>query len=610
MINLWKRIKNSRIGEIALLLPIMIAIAVIPLIVRVKDYDPQLSGYNWFPQVLGRMDVFMFYKNFAATLLFAVLVLCFAYLYLRRRLVVEWMFLPLALYLVLILLSSIFTISEFHTWDGFMDMFESAFTLLTYCLICYFAYTVINSEKQLKAVLIVFAIGFVILGVLGVSQFIRHDLFTVDFIRNLIFPASLKSYESRFGQNLNDGIVYLTLYNPNYVGVYSCIMVPLLVVLTFSAQKKRFLLYYIIGAGLILVALVGSGSKTAVLALMISVLFMICYFGKRNLRRLLPVLACYVLIFAGLNVVQTSSLFGITMDRLFTLPTAYQEYALKSITLGDSEYIIDYNDKKVSVEYKKESGKLVPVVKSETGEERKMEVTTNQNVMTYSIADQDFNGLTFVEDTDVDGNKGYSVTSEGSSFFVFYSQKQHTYLYTNYYGKHTKIDTAATCDLRIFHLMGGFSGRGYIWSKTLPLLKNTILLGTGPDTYAIAFPQEDYVSLVQNGWGNLMITKPHCMYMQMGVQTGVLSLVAFLVFYIWYFIQSFCLYRKSELRTWTERVGAAVFVSTICFMIASLVNDSTIGVSIIFWTLLGIGCACNKMVKEVCAKSKKNLKRQ
>ena len=610
MNNLRKWIKGSGAGKILLLLPIMIAIAVIPLIMRVKDYDPQLGKYDWFPNVMGRLDIFMFYKSYATTLLFAVLVIGLVYLYLSRKLVVEWMFLPLGLYLVLILLSSIYTISEFHTWNGFMDMFESAFTLLTYCLICYFSYTVIHTEKQIKAVFGVSAISFVILGVIGISQFFRHDLFALSGIRNLLFPVSLKSLEATYGIHLNDGIVYLTLFNSNYVGVYSCLVVPLLLVLTFTVRKKRFLPFYILAAILILVSLVGSNSKTAVLTLIPCAIFAVCYFGKRNLGRLIPVLILYILIFVGLNELQPAPVFQSAIDRLETVPVANKEYALKAITLNDEQYFISYRERKISVRYDEQDGKLIPIVKSEDGQQLKLDTAIEQQVRQYTVKDADFNGLVFAENTDKDGNKGFSVKSEGSSFFIFYSSVKQTYLYTNFYGKHTKIYASDTCDLPVFHLMGGYSGRGYIWSKTLPLLRHTLILGTGPDTYAIAFPQEDYVSLVQNGCESVMITKPHCMFMQIGVQTGVLSLIAVLIFYIWYFIQSFSLYRKGELQTWKERVGAAIYISTIGFMIASLINDSTVGVSIIFWTLLGIGCACNKMVKEVCAKSKKNLKRQ
>ena len=177
------------------------------------------------------------------------------------------------------------------------------------------------------------------------------------------------------------------------------------------------------------------------------------------------------------------------------------------------------------------------------------------------------------------------------------------YLYTNYYGRPTKLYTSETFDSPVFDLLGGFSGRGYIWSKSIPILKDTLILGSGPDTYSFMFPQYDYVSLIQNGWEKMLITKPHSMYLQTGIQTGVLSLIAYLIFNGWYVIRSMKLYFKKKLDTFTEQCGAAIFVAVISFLIAGLVNDSTVGTSIVYWTLLGIGFACSSIVEKNAAKN-------
>lgn len=110
------------------------------------------------------------------------------------------------------------------------------------------------------------------------------------------------------------------------------------------------------------------------------------------------------------------------------------------------------------------------------------------------------------------------------------------------------------------------------------------------------FPQYDYVALKQDGWKSL-ITKPHSMYMQIGVNTGVISLVAFIIFYLGYFVQSFKLYWMKKSGGFTHSCGVAIWMGSICFMLSSLMNDSTIGVSIIYWTLIGIGFACNMFVR-------------
>ena len=83
------------------------------------------------------------------------------------------------------------------------------------------------------------------------------------------------------------------------------------------------------------------------------------------------------------------------------------------------------------------------------------------------------------------------------------------------------------------------SGRGYIWSRTFPMLKDTIILGHGPDTYAIYFPQYDYASkrTALNSI-NIIVDKPHNMYLQAAANTGLLSLLALLALFLAYLFSS------------------------------------------------------------------------
>ena len=143
-----------------------------------------------------------------------------------------------------------------------------------------------------------------------------------------------------------------------------------------------------------------------------------------------------------------------------------------------------------------------------------------------------------------------------------------------------------------------FSKRGYIWARTIPLLKANWLLGSGPDTFTIEFPQDDYIGLENYGYKGSIVTKPHNMYLQMGVQTGVISLMAFLAFYMMYFIQSIRIYIKGKFDTYASQLGVAIFLASIGYMIAGITNDSTITVAPIFWILMGIGMSMNRIVKK------------
>src|SRR5690606_8579420 len=116
----------------------------------------------------------------------------------------------------------------------------------------------------------------------------------------------------------------------------------------------------------------------------------------------------------------------------------------------------------------------------------------------------------------------FYVTIDNHNWFFTNQTGDGSYYYMNNYGRPDKIITAPHA---LFSGYEGYaSGRGYIWSRTLPLLKKHIILGSGADTYMIAFPQQDYVGLSNYGYGDQLVTKPHNLYLQVGVQTGLLSL--------------------------------------------------------------------------------------
>ena len=143
------------------------------------------------------------------------------------------------------------------------------------------------------------------------------------------------------------------------------------------------------------------------------------------------------------------------------------------------------------------------------------------------------------------------------------------------------------------------SSRAYIWSRTLPLLKDTILLGHGPDTYAFYFPQNDVIGKLKF-FNNpkMLVDKPHNLYLQIAVNTGLLSLLALLYLWVDYFVSSLILYNNSDLSNWQNRLGIALLGAVAAYLVAGFFNDSVISVAPVFWILLGLGIALNSLVQE------------
>ena len=164
-----------------------------------------------------------------------------------------------------------------------------------------------------------------------------------------------------------------------------------------------------------------------------------------------------------------------------------------------------------------------------------------------------------------------------------------TYGYVTRFGKINTIEEAPA-------VLKGYeralSGRGYIWGRTIPLLPKHLLLGSGPDTFILEFPQNDYVKRynTSSSMYQEIPSKAHNMYLQTAVQTGVLSLICLLLFWGFYLKESICIYWIQKKK---DYIGIACCFSVTGYLIMGVMNDSNLATAPLFWTILGLGWAVN-----------------
>ena len=126
--------------------------------------------------------------------------------------------------------------------------------------------------------------------------------------------------------------------------------------------------------------------------------------------------------------------------------------------------------------------------------------------------------------------------------------------------QYNRLDKMREIEKFGFEKHPGFaSARGYIWSRTFPLLKYNMFVGSGPDTYVYEFPNDDYIGSKYVGFGNNINIKPHNIFLQIWVQDG--------------------------------------------FIITGLANDSTTGVTPICFTMLGVGYAAEAVIYQYTSPS-------
>ena len=139
------------------------------------------------------------------------------------------------------------------------------------------------------------------------------------------------------------------------------------------------------------------------------------------------------------------------------------------------------------------------------------------------------------------------------------------------------------------------TNRGLIWSQTLPLLKKTLFLGAGANNFVHLYPQNNYKDIYYYYGTMQVMTKPHNMYLQIAAETGVILLLALLIFWGYYLVHSAKLYWNCSFDCLSKRLGFGCALAVLVYLGCGLANDSMISVAPIFWCVQGVGLAANLM---------------
>jgi hypothetical protein len=136
------------------------------------------------------------------------------------------------------------------------------------------------------------------------------------------------------------------------------------------------------------------------------------------------------------------------------------------------------------------------------------------------------------------------------------------------------------------------SGRGYIWIRSLQMADDTILLGRGPDTFALYFPNQDpykaFYSLPQD-----FIDKPHNMYLQLWLNLGGVATLAFLAMVIMHAVRTPRILKQADPASDRYMLALGLFVGWFAYLLAAFFYDSAVSVAPAFWIVFGLSMALN-----------------
>jgi len=501
-----------------------------------------------------------------------------------------------------VILSTLISEYKYTAIWGIPERYEGAIVWGTYFVLFLMSMTIRQNAKWLKVISVCLLFSASVIGCIGILQFFELDIFQTQFGSELLqlFSNSDKNFKILHrgdGASAVANGIYSTLYNSNTLGMYMSMVFLFSFVEIFFVQKVKSRILLSCISMVLFVNLIGSFSRGAFLAAvitMIVIIFLLIWTRYGNIKLIFGLLISYFLLFGGMDLYSSSEI----SSRLFGINSIEQkhkedfqidkikEFNMKGHTLtltGTKSQLIVRVDEMGLNFYDENNSKLTLSKENDKG----LYTFKENNYENYKIT---------VSDNLLKIQKGKSYL-----YFVILEDGFH---FLNSDGELVDLGT----DIKSFGFIGFErlgSARGYIWSRTLPLLKESFLFGFGPDTFSLYFPQDDYKGKLKFMYdAYVYVDKPHNMYLQMSINTGVISLVFFLLLILSYFIRCFSTIKRIKGTTVVEdsKINItrnddvfidrsflfATFALILSYLIAGMFTDTTVSVTPVFWIMLGL----------------------
>jgi O-antigen ligase len=161
----------------------------------------------------------------------------------------------LTIFIILIILSTIFSVNPETSIFGSVHRFEGVISLISYCSLFIFAYRLINPSLIKKTIKGIVGIS-IIVSIYGILQ---HYL--IDFL-------------PRNSSKIGDTRSFAFFDNPNFFGSYLVITILLSITLFLTAQKNKERYYYLFCTSISFSAMIFSGTRSAWIGVMFGVIFL------------------------------------------------------------------------------------------------------------------------------------------------------------------------------------------------------------------------------------------------------------------------------------------------------------------------------------------------
>ena len=484
-----------------------------------------------------------------------------------------------AVFVVCAVLSQILTADYGNEFQNYNTEFESLAVLLSYLVLFFISYNYFYMDKSLdilkKAVLTLIAVIIV--------------MSIIEFLDIPIAALWTGNREDLYSINR----VILSFDNSNYYGCFCCMLLPFAFECWLHAKNRiGCIAGILLNTGIVFCILVSKSTLVFYLQIAIIIAMTICEIKavKCKIKEFIVLLITLSVILLVVN--------GISGGKLGALIDV-------SASNGDS-FEENENDIYELKEIDMEGNKLTIY-----GNESKFSIVVDENIAFYDSDDnimdaQNEDGWFVFKDEAYKNVKiEFSVIENADKVYVKiglgYKDTLDFYIIDGEF-KGVGADLVPLDSIEeeyTFHKFdNAFTGRGYIWIRTLPKLKEVILIGKGPGNFVYNYDQYDYAGLMKiHGTHKLIINRPHNIILQYCMDIGIigtLALCGIVIYTLVQWISNRIKYKKND--NW---ISQATFFSIIVFCIFSMLNDSIVTVSPYMWIFLGINMSVQYKIKKM-----------
>ena len=572
--------------------PVVAILAITPLIVYLSIRPvPEAFRRFWITDI--NFDFFSFYKMRWFIFWSVVLLLVFLfqvykrkdeYLSFIRRSKYFWI--VWIVFTLSILLSAVFSSAPPIAWGGMFDRYEGGWAWLAYCLLLSACAFLLRQDTDFRYFTGAIIFSTTVIALIGVFQFFGLDLFRSDFGQWLIIPGNI--FIGDFGFSFGKGTIYSTFYNTNNGGNIAGIALPLAVCLCLFVPNSKRSGVLLSGYALLVFALaIGCRSQAGVFGLFIAFTFLIIYLARHHRSKFLRLVLIFVLfapVFIGMDMyvggdisLHFASRF-LSDSGVLSFGATLLNFVLDSckshgFTVGFFIFfalLIIY----LAQHYRSNVKQLVLIFALFTPFSIGMDIYAGGPI-SEKFADSLLGDKPRVQPP------GWDAMNDGQKRLTLMEAKNKTFV-----------------DEKIIEYGHFAGGRVYIYLRAMEQrLTGRSLLGTGPDTFALFFPQDDVYRLFGGYPTTELIDKMHSMFLQIWFNTGLISFITFALMLLLHFANSVQIFWKVSTQTYIEAHGLGFFLGWTGFLGAALFNESTICVSPYFWAVFGASIAANHVIR-------------